>query len=159
MKKNSLFIAISNILKMLGCLLLIFLAVVLFVVIIPFAIFWKIWVSIFHENRKVRDILSGTGQFFKAIAISIDKFGNVAFGGFLCWLFLKTKKYPFGNTHETISEVLGWAAHYQDLTKTGKLLKAILNFLDQNHCANARAAGIEKAFAKIDMYHKTQKIR
>ncbi|HET8885871.1 MAG TPA: hypothetical protein VFM70_05905 [Salinimicrobium sp.] len=144
--------AVKNLLELIGCLCLIVLAAALFLVITPFALCWKIYVSIFTENRKAREIMSGTAQFFKAIAISIDKFGNVAFGGLFNWLFLKNNVHSFGNTHETISEVLGWAFKIKDLNSKGLCLYFLLNMIEKDHCENARIIGVQKAKIKIALY-------
>lgn len=125
----------------------------IFLLIIP-ALIWKIFVSITSEDRKARDIISGTAEFFEAIAISIDVFGGVAYSGMFNSLLLKEQKYPFGSPYETISEVLGWAQHYNDLTPTGKLLVKILDKIDKDHCEKTRVYGLVLASHKLALRHK-----
>lgn len=143
----------------LGMILLIVIAVGLIILITPIALIWKIVVSFSPENRKRkgRDIASGTAQFFLAIAISIDKFGNVAFGGFFTNLLQINKVYRFGDTSETVSEVLGWSYKYDDLNKGGLLLRSFVNFADwteTDHCEAARLSAVRKAEEKMEASRK-----
>lgn len=119
--------------------------------VIP-ALCWKVWVSITDERRNAREIMNGTTIFFTAIAISIDKFGNCAYGGFLSDILLKDGVYKFGNTQETISEVLGWGYYYGDLNKYGLWLHNTLNWLEENHCEKARLHGLMFAKQKAELY-------
>ena len=141
--------ALNHIAIIIGTILLIVIAFFVMIVITPFALVWKIWVSIALENRKARDILKGFSAYFLAIASSIDKFGNCAFGGFLSWLFLKENKYPFGNNYETVSEVMGWAQMYNDLNRKGLFLLALLNMIENEHCEKARVIGLNRAIKKV----------
>ena len=141
--------ALTHIAIIIGTILLIVIAFFVVIVITPFALLWKIWVSIASENRKARDILKGFSAYFLAIASSIDKFGNCAFGGFLNWLFLKEGKYPFGNNYETVSEVMGWAQMYNDLNRKGLFLLALLDMIENNHCEKARIIGLKRAIKKV----------
>ena len=45
--------------------------------------------------------------------------------------------YEFGKENETISSALGKNERDKTLSKTGKLLVKILDFLDKNHCKNS----------------------
>jgi hypothetical protein len=147
--------ALSHIGKVLGGLALIILAFVLVPIIAIPALIWKVYVSITDENRKAREILTGTFRFFLSMAVSIDKFGNCAYGGFFNDLLLKDQTYKFGNTHETISEVVGWAKYYDDLTPVGLWLHNTLNSLDKNHCEKARLHGIKLAEKKLALTKQT----
>ena len=142
---------LENIAQLLLYLFLIVLAAGLVVLLIVPALFWKIYVSLSNENRKARDIMQGTAMFFKAIAISIDVFGGVAFSGMFNNLLLVNQIYRFGSPYETISEVLGWAQYYNDLTYTGKLLVKVLDWLDENHCEKTRVLGLTLAKHKISL--------
>lgn len=150
--------AAANLGRLLGNLFLIILALVLFVPLFVVAIPWKVWVSFTRENRKAREILSGTGKFFVGIAIAIDQLGNVAFAGLFNDLLVKDPAlFSFGRTHETISEVLGWNEYLDNLTRTGKFLVAAVNFFDftkAQHCAHAMAAGLSEAQYKVGFYKK-----
>jgi hypothetical protein len=147
--------ALSHIGKVLGGIGLLILAFILTLLIAIPALVWKVYVSITEENRKAREILTGTFRFFLSMAVSIDKFGNCAYGGFFNDLLLITRVYEFGNTHETISEVLGWANHFDDLTPLGIKLHNILNWLDDNHCEKARLHGIKLAEKKLALTSST----
>lgn len=149
--------AAINIANLLGNLFLIVLAIALFIPLFLIAILWKIYVSFTRENRKAREILSGTGKFFCGIAIALDQLGNVAFGGLFNDLLIKDPKlFTFGKTHETISEVLGWNEYLGNLTSTGKAVVSLVNFCDftiEEHCQNAMQSGLYDAKYKI-IFHK-----
>lgn len=72
--------------------------------------------------------------YFRSTAVNIDKFGNREFR--TLWnKVLKTENgYKFGNVDETISSALGKNERDCTLSKTGKVLTAVLNFIDKNHC-------------------------
>lgn len=142
---------------LLVCLILIIVAIVIVTLLIPFALLWKVWVSMTSENRKARDIISGTSMFFIALASSIDKFGNVAYGGFLNSLLLKESKHPFGATTETVSIVLGWAYKLNDLNNIGLLLRRFVNWVDftvEDHCEHSRMLSINRAIKIIEQHGK-----
>jgi len=72
--------------------------------------------------------------FFRQTAIDIDRFGNHNFRTLLN-LTLRTKEgYEFGNFKETISSALGKNQRDNTLTKTGKIICKILDFLHKEHC-------------------------
>jgi hypothetical protein len=84
-----------------------------------------------------RGLIKTLSGFFLETATDIDRFGNRNFRA-LWNLTLKTEDgYPFGNISETISAVLGVNQHFHTLSKTGKILCAILDFLDKDHCAKS----------------------
>ena len=73
--------------------------------------------------------------YFKSSAINIDKFGNREFRTLLNkTLIFESSAFQFGNINETISSVLGKNQKLGLLTKTGKVICFILDFLDKNHC-------------------------
>lgn len=71
--------------------------------------------------------------YFKSSAINLDKFGNREFRTLLNKTLRIESGYEFGNINETISGVLGKNQRDKTLTKTGKVLVKILDFLDKNH--------------------------
>ena len=73
-------------------------------------------------------------KYFIETAIDIDKFGNKNLRTLLNSTLIIKKGYHFGNGKETISSVLGKNKRDSTLTKTGKAVCAILDFLDKNHC-------------------------
>jgi hypothetical protein len=147
----------QNIGELIGCFLLIVLALLLILIGILPAVIWKIIFSIKSDNRKARGIIAGTAHFFLGIAVALDQVGNVAFGSFFNWLFLiKGNDYPFGETHETVSEVLGWNQALENLNRKGLFLVSLLNVLEAAHCEKAMYSGLEKATYKVDLYKKRQ---
>jgi hypothetical protein len=73
-------------------------------------------------------------NYFLETAIDIDRFGNRNFRTLFNTGLIKKQGYQFGDYRETISSVLGKNKLKNTLTKTGKALCAILDFLDKNHC-------------------------
>jgi hypothetical protein len=140
--------ALQYIGKMLGSLALILVAGSLLLILTPFAFLWLVYNSIHQDKRKARGILKGMAAYFIALASSLDKLGNCAFGGFFNWLLLEDGCHPFGQGHETVSEVLGWGEYHGDLTRTGKMLLAVLNVIQKDHCFLAMHIGLEKARLK-----------
>lgn len=143
---------LKNIVSIIGALALIVIAVFIVLCLTPFALLWRIWVSITQEKRKASEIMRGVNTYFISIAAAVDKFGNCAFGGFLTSSLLIDKIYPFGQNSETVSEVLGWAEKHRDLNRKGLFLLSLLNMLDKNHCAKAQKHGLELAYTKIENY-------
>ena len=152
--------AAANIGNLLGNLFLILLALALFIPLAVIALVWKIYVSCTRENRKAREILSGTGTFFVGIAIALDQLGNVAFGGLFNDTLVKDPKlFPFGKPHETISEVLGWNELLDNLTPLGEKVVALVNYCDfttKEHCAEAATHGLYDARYKVEYYAALQ---
>ena len=73
-------------------------------------------------------------EFFHQTAVDIDRFGNRNFRTLLNATLRKENGYKFGDERETISSALGKNKRDKTLTKTGKILCSILDFLDENHC-------------------------
>ncbi len=141
--------AAKHIANVLGSLALIAVAGFLLILLTPVAFMWLVYNSIFQDKRKARDILQGVAAWFIALASSLDKFGNAAFGSFFNWLLLEKVVYPFGQNHETVSEVLGWGDFYGDLSRIGKWLLATLNVIEKDHCKKAMYIGLKRAKIKI----------
>ena len=72
--------------------------------------------------------------YFLESATDIDRFGNRNLRTLLNTTLITDKGYKFGDYRETISSVLGKNKLTKTLTTTGKVLCAILDFLDKNHC-------------------------
>ena len=137
--------------------LLVIVAIVLFVVVTPCALVWKIWASFKDENRKNKYVSKGIAFYFLETATSFDQTGNTVFGGFFNWLFLNSEakvKYLFGDKDETISEVLGWNKKLNSLNKHGLKMVKILDKLDVNHCEKSRLIGVAKALEKTEVHQK-----
>lgn len=72
--------------------------------------------------------------YFKSTAISIDKFGNREFRTLFNRTLVKKNGYRFGDERETVSSALGKNQRDKTLTRLGKIICGILDFLDKNHC-------------------------
>lgn len=72
--------------------------------------------------------------YFKNTALNIDIWANREFRAFWNGAMRKEDGYQFGVIGETISSALGKNQRDKTLTKCGKILVAILDFLDKNHC-------------------------
>ena len=101
-------------------------AIVLFILLFIinfFAVLYKYGVSIKTING-----------FFKQTAIDLDRFGNHNFRTLFNITLRTTNGYEFGNFNETISSALGKNKRDKTLTKLGKIICSILNFIDKDHC-------------------------
>jgi hypothetical protein len=72
--------------------------------------------------------------YFRSTAVNMDKFGNREFRALWNKTLRKSGGYKFGNIHETVSSALGKNERDGTLSKTGKALAWILNFIDKDHC-------------------------
>ena len=84
-------------------------------------------------NRKY----GNTKGYFRSTALSIDIWANREFRTLWNTQLRIEEGYEFGKTGETISSALGKNERDKTLSKKGKLLVAILDFLDKNHCQNS----------------------
>ena len=73
-------------------------------------------------------------MYFYDTALSIDIFANREYRK--VWnIWFRTKDgYEFGNVGETISSALGKNERDNTLSRNGKVMVKILNFIDKNHC-------------------------
>lgn len=110
---------------------LFWLAVVVFVFLLPFMVAYNAVRSLFHGGNRL---------FY--LALLVDKAGNVLLGPFLNDT-MQRNGYEFGHYTETISKVLGINKALRTLTKSGRLLADFLNWLDENH--------VEKAASKVEL--------
>lgn len=98
--------------------------------VIAYLLFWPLsLVNIFFvENRK---------GYFKSSAKNLDIYANREFRS----LWNKTLRiesgYEFGKIGETISSALGKNEINNTLSKNGKRLVKVLDFLDKDHCKNS----------------------
>jgi hypothetical protein len=93
-----------------------------------------LWIPLTFINWIVVAFKYGlSNDYFLETATDIDRFGNRNFRAFLNWSMQKNG-YNFGNVNETISSALGKNERDKTLTKFGKIMCTILNFLDKNHC-------------------------
>lgn len=85
--------------------------------------------------------------YFRSTAVNIDRFANREYRAMWNKLLRLENGHPFGDIAETLSYALGKNQHENTLSKTGKVLCAILNWIDKDHC--------KKAYLGIS--HKTKK--
>lgn len=111
--------------------LLFLLAVLVFVVFLPFCIGYNLVRSLFHGGNRLH-----------YVAILIDQAGNVMMGPFFNDT-LQREGYEFGHYSETISKVLGINKALGTLTRAGWVLAGVLNWIDKDH--------VEKAASKTDI--------
>lgn len=108
--------------------LLAFIAVLLMVILAPFALVYEI-ITLFRYS-KIND-------YFFNIAVSIDQLGNVVCQSLFNDLFITKHGFKFGNPDETISSVLGRNYLTNTLKPLGKFLRWILDGIEENHCVNS----------------------
>ena len=75
-----------------------------------------------------------TKGYFRSTALSIDIWANFEFRTLWNTKLRINRGYEFGKIGETISSALGKNQRDNTLSKKGKLLVKILDFLDENHC-------------------------
>ena len=84
-------------------------------------------------NRKY----GNTKGYFRSTALSIDIWANREFRTLWNDKLRIDSGYEFGKENETISSALGKNQRDNTLTNCGKILVAILDFFDENHCENS----------------------
>ena len=95
-------------------------------VLIPPLTVWNLIIV----NRKY----GNTKGYFRSTALSIDIWANFEFRTLWNTQLRIDGGYEFGKENETISSALGKNERDKTLSKKGKLLVKILDFLDKNHC-------------------------
>jgi hypothetical protein len=82
-------------------------------------------------------IVDNKQGYFLNTAINIDIFANREFRATWNRLLKRSEGYEFGKIGETISSALGKNQRDNTLTRAGRALCAILDFIDKNHCKNS----------------------
>ena len=95
---------------------------------IPYQFFLK------FKRRKIGNVLDELVLYELNKAVSRDQTGNVIHYTILNKYLIDTNGYKFGDKDETVSSALGKNERDKTLSKTGKILVKILDFLDENHC-------------------------
>ena len=98
-------------------------------ILIPPLTIWNLIVV----NKKY----GNTKGYFRNTALSIDIWANFEFRTLWNTKLRIDGGYEFGKTGETISSALGKNQRDKTLTNCGKILVAILDFFDENHCENS----------------------
>jgi len=110
------------------------LAIFLSVLLIPIGITYTILRYIIFPYH----VWQTFSNFMLKWALSIDGLGNVILATLLNDIMITKKGYPFGNWHETISQVIGDNQLNGTLTKSGHIFNKILDkVFEPNHCLNA----------------------
>lgn len=109
--------------------ILLIVAIVLSLILLPIG-----W---FYSLITLRSDLKKLNSYAKLIALSIDQLGNVVLSNLMNDTLIKENGHKFGNEDETISKVLGINKYYGKLTKLGKIISDILNWLDKDHVEKA----------------------
>lgn len=115
--------------------LLLFIAVVFGFVLIPCGIVFTGVQAI--RQRSWRKIVGYLDKSAGALALAIDHFGNTVCRDLFNAIFIKGNCHDFGDIRETISSVLGRNYRYGTLTRTGRVLVAILDAIDPGHVTKA----------------------
>ena len=87
-------------------------------------------IVVYQKNGSVKGYFRGT-------ALSLDIWANREFRTLWNTQLRIDGGYEFGRENETISSALGKNERDKTLSKKGKLLVKILDFLDENHCKNS----------------------
>ena len=96
--------------------------------ILPLTV-WNL-IVVYQKNGSVKG-------YFRSTALSIDIWANREFRTLWNTQLRIDGGYEFGVVGETISSALGKNQRDKTLTNCGKILVAILDFLDKNHCQNS----------------------
>ena len=89
--------------------------------------------NLFSVYRKYGNVKG----YFRSTALSIDIWANREFRTLWNDKLRIDSGYEFGKENETISSALGKNKRDNTLTNCGKILIAILDFFDENHCENS----------------------
>lgn len=112
-------------------ILLLFISIILFILTVPLGIIYGYLYKLFTKS------IDGLGEFCLKIAISIDQLGNVIMQHLLNHVMIVKGGYKFGNRDETISSVIGKNIEQNTLSRVGKLINFVLDFIDAGHSLNS----------------------
>jgi len=85
----------------------------------------------------VKNFFAGLSQYFWLCALSLDQTGNTFCQMLFNDVLIKKNGHKFGNPDQTVSYVLGINLKQETISTTGKIIAAILNFIDKNHVQKA----------------------
>lgn len=107
-----------------------FVAIILFIIITPIAIFYNIFNSLLY--RKTHSFLKYWSDFFYTVNVGIDQIGNVIVAEFMNNFAIKSKDiYLFGQIDDTISYCL--AKNLGNLTRFGQFIVNVLEKIHPGH--------------------------
>lgn len=108
-------------------------ALTLSLIMYPIGIFYTLIKNLLEDPTTMKALRDVDKQ-LKYIAVSIDATGNVVCGDLFNKILRKEGGAEFGKRKETISSVLGKNQLTGTLTKAGRILAAILDFIQKDHC-------------------------
>lgn len=91
-------------------------------------------IAVVWKNAKVKGFWKTVDSYFMTGAVDIDRFGNHNFRTLWNATLRKSGGYKFGNINETISSALGKNQRDKTLSKPGKMLAGLLDWIDKKHC-------------------------
>ena len=124
-------------------ILLLFISIILFILTVPLGIIYGYLYKLFTKS------IDGLGEFCLKIAISIDQLGNVIMQHLLNHVMIVKGGYKFGNRDETISSVIGKNIEQNTLSRVGKLINFVLDFIDAGHSLNSIDYFVEPVADKL----------
>lgn len=111
-------------------------SLILQIIFVPAGVIFGLCKS-FYDTHFINGLKQANHKFLK-MAIGTDIFGNVYGEELLNATLIKPEGlHRFGEFGITISEVLGYNLVQGTLTKTGKVIVAILNTIQKDHCLKA----------------------
>ncbi|PZM87454.1 MAG: hypothetical protein DLD55_01120 [candidate division SR1 bacterium] len=125
--------------KLLYSLVLLVVSVALAVVMLPLGILWtlvEIGIRFLfpHGASAGEKSLGYLSSIIRSIAIGLDQIGNSVCRDMLNGLLITSGGYSFGRIQETISSVLGKNQKSGSLTRLGRAIVAVLDFIEKDHC-------------------------
>lgn len=110
--------------NLLGCILL------------PFGILYGLFKSFYQRHFNTG--MQRADKKLYTMAASLDKYANVVCAEIFNDIFItSTSEHPFGKIEQTISAVLGHNLQAGTLTRAGRMLNDILDFIDPGHTLKA----------------------
>jgi 8-oxo-dGTP diphosphatase len=119
-------------------LILFILATALAALLLPAGILFGLFAALYRH--RLRSGLRRADRKFLALAIALDQYGGVVCAELLnATLIRKESPCRFGDISATISRTVGLNRSHGYLTRTGRALNRLLNFIDPGHTAEASA--------------------
>lgn len=112
-------------------LIILIVAIILLYLLLPLVALFMILKYLFTGNKRMLSV------WFYRTARAIDVFANVNGSEFFDAIFIINGGYKFGNPKETISSVIGKNQRDKTLSIAGKVLRYMLDKIDQDHCLNS----------------------
>lgn len=109
-------------------------AIFLLIIVFPIAIISIVYRYVFKTSSARKTF----NDFLLTVALSIDAFGNVLLSNLFNHILITEEGYPYGDWHETISQVTGENEIMNTLTPLGRKFRNLLDWIfGKNHCRNS----------------------